>query len=75
MAALHAIVGTNYEVRGSTMLSRDVQMGNGVRANINVHPGSGQGRSGYVLEAVFSAQRNGSRIPDLWRLKIEFGRR
>jgi hypothetical protein len=71
-AALQSIVGSNYQARGTTLLARNVPFGNGVSVNINVHPGTGQNRSGYVLEATFSAQRSGSRIPEVWRTKIEF---
>jgi RHS repeat-associated protein len=71
-AALQSIVGSSYQNRGSSLVATNVPFGNGVSATINVHQGGGQNRSGYVLEATFTAQRTGSNIREVFRTKIEF---
>ena len=73
-AAFQNIVGNNYQVRSNgSLTAQNVSFGNGVTAEINYHHGSGQNRSGHVLEATFSTQVAGSRIPETWKVKIEFG--
>lgn len=71
-SALRNIVGNNFSVqKNGSMEARNVDMGGGLSASINVHLGDfqgGQGRSGDVM----SIQVNGQNHSNVLDIKIEF---
>ena len=72
IAALRSIVGNNYVTEpNGTLQARNVNLGNGITANINLHQGGGPGRSGYVL----NIQANGPKNDNVFNVKIEYDRR
>jgi hypothetical protein len=75
LAAFNAISGGQYRTEANgTLVAANVNMGSGVTGNFNFHQGTFQGRTGWVLEGQFSAQVSGTRIPQVFRVKIEYDR-
>jgi hypothetical protein len=76
LAALQSVVGNNYsrQTNGS-YTARDISVGNGFTATLNLHTGSGNNRSGnvQVLEGTISSgQQVGTRFQSSFRFKIEY---
>ncbi len=73
METLENIAGGNIrQVGEGRWVAANVDMGGGVRATFNVHPGTSLGRTGMVLEGQFSATVSGRPVEDVLRVKVEF---